>query len=50
VSSNIRSVSEAAADAGQASTNILRAAAGLTKEGETLRAAADVFIARVRAA
>jgi methyl-accepting chemotaxis protein len=50
VSSNIRNVSEAAADAGQASTNILRAAAGLTKEGETLRAAADAFIARVRAA
>jgi methyl-accepting chemotaxis protein len=50
VSSNIRSVSEAAADAGQASSNILQAAAGLTKEGETLRAAADAFIARVRAA
>jgi methyl-accepting chemotaxis protein len=50
VSSNISSASEAAAAAGQASSNILRAAAGLTKEGETLRAAADAFIARVRTA
>jgi methyl-accepting chemotaxis protein len=50
VSSNIRILSEAAADAGQVSTNILQAAAGLTKEGENLRSAAEAFIVRVRAA
>jgi methyl-accepting chemotaxis protein len=50
VSLNIRSVSQAAADTGQSSTDILRAAAGLAEQGETLRAVVDAFIARVRAA
>jgi len=50
VSLNIGSVSKTAADAGAASSDILQAAVGLTKQGEALRAGADAFIARVRAA
>ena len=50
VSLNIGSVSKAAADAGATSGDILQAAVGLTKQGEALRAGADAFIARVRAA
>jgi methyl-accepting chemotaxis protein len=50
VSLNIRSVSQAAADTGRASTDILQAAVGLTQQGEALRVLADAFIARVRAA
>ena len=50
VSLNIGSVSKTAADAGAASSDILQAAVGLTKQGDALRAGADAFIARVRAA
>jgi methyl-accepting chemotaxis protein len=50
ISLNIGSVSKAAADTGRASNDILQAAVGLTKQGEGLRAGADAFIARVRAA
>jgi methyl-accepting chemotaxis protein len=50
VSLNIGSVSKTAADAGAAASDILQAAVGLTKQGEALRAGADAFIARVRAA
>jgi methyl-accepting chemotaxis protein len=47
---NIGSVSQAAADTGRASNDILQAVVGLTKEGVSLRVAADAFITRVRAA
>jgi methyl-accepting chemotaxis protein len=50
VSLNIGSVSQAAADTGRASKDILRAAVELTQQGEALRVGADAFIARVRAA
>jgi methyl-accepting chemotaxis protein len=47
---NIGGVSQAAADTGRASNDILQAAVGLTKQGDALRVAADAFIARVRTA
>ncbi len=50
VSLNIGSVSQAAADTGAASKDILQAAVELTRQGEALRVGADAFIARVRAA
>jgi methyl-accepting chemotaxis protein len=50
VSVNIGSVSQAAADTGRASKDILEAAVELTRQGEALRVGADAFIARVRAA
>jgi methyl-accepting chemotaxis protein len=50
VSGNIGSVTKAAADTGRVSKDILQAAVALTKQGETLRAGVDAFIARVRAA
>jgi hypothetical protein len=46
----VGSVSQAAADTGRASNDILQAAVGLTKQGDALRVASDAFIARVRAA
>jgi methyl-accepting chemotaxis protein len=50
VSLNIGRVSQTAADTGRASSDILQATVELTQQGEALRAVAESFIARVRAA
>jgi len=50
VSTNIGSVSRAAADTGRVANEMVRAAMELTQQAATLRQGADGFIARVRAA
>jgi methyl-accepting chemotaxis protein len=50
VSTNIGSVSRAAADTGRVANEMVRAAVELTQQAATLRQGADGFIARVRAA
>ncbi|MBE0530694.1 MAG: cache domain-containing protein [Rhodospirillales bacterium] len=50
VSSNIGGVSQAANDTGAAATQIQSAAAGLSRQSETLRIEVDKFLANVRAA
>jgi len=50
VSTNIRSVSSAAADTGQVAIEMVRAAVALTEQAAGLRQGADAFIAKVRAA
>lgn len=50
VNNNISGVSQAAAEAGSAATQVLGAAKGLSKEAETLRHEVESFISTVRAA
>jgi methyl-accepting chemotaxis protein len=49
-SANISGVTESASKAGEAASHVLGAAGGLAKQGETLRAQIDRFLARIRAA
>ena len=49
VSGNVSGVTEAAAEAGTASAQMLQAAGGLSEQSELLRAEVDKFLAQVRA-
>ena len=50
VSSNIVGVNQAAADTGAAATQVLGASGELSKQGETLRAEVNTFLANIRSA
>ncbi len=50
VSSNVSGVTEAAAETGTASTQMLGAAEGLSEQSELLRAEVDKFLGEVRSA